>query len=326
MRRRAFVALLGGALASPMIWPLVARAQQAVKVPQVVFFSPFATDDVRVQSFRQGLSDLGHVDGKDISVEYVVTPPDGVLRLAADIAARRPSAIVAATTPFALAVKRATKSIPIVAVGVADPVGTGLADSLARSGQNVISLGNLGADMTGKRLELLKDVVPGLARVAMLVNPDDPASVVQLVQARAVAPILGLDVRPVQARPADDLGRLVEATASGGVQALAVTQAFAFLNDRERIAALSIKHRLPGIFASREEVVAGGLLAYGADVRRVYRRAPHLLEKILKGASPADMPVEQPAVFELHVNLRTAKAIGLSVPEAVVLRATEVIE
>ena len=231
-----------------------------------------------------------------------------------------------ATTPFALAAKRATATIPIIAVGVADPVGTGLADSLARPGQNVTSLSNLGADITGKRLELLNYVVPGLARVAALIDPDDPASLVQLAQARGAAAILGLDLRPVEVRSADHLDRLVAAATSSGVQALAVTQAFAFLSNRERIAALAIRLRLPGMFASREEVLAGGLLAYGADVRRVYRRAPHLLDRILKGASPAEIPVEQPAAFELHVNLRTAKAIGLSVPEFVLFRATEVVE
>ena len=208
--------------------PVAARAQQAPKVPQIVFFSPFATDDIRVHSFRQGLSDLGHVDGKDIWIGTLVTPPDQASRQAAGFRTHQPSAIVVATTPFALAAKRATATIPDHRRGRSRPCGNWSGGQLGATGtERDERLSNLGADMTGKRLELLKNVVPGLARVATLIDPDDPASLVQLAQARGAAAILGLDLRQVEARPVDHLDRLVAAAAAGEVQALAVTQAFA---------------------------------------------------------------------------------------------------
>jgi putative tryptophan/tyrosine transport system substrate-binding protein len=233
---------------------------------------------------------------------------------------------VAATTPVSLAVMRATTTIPVVATSVADPVASGLADSLARPGRNITSLSLIATDLTGKRLEILKEVIPGLVRLGVLMNPDDPAAMLQVAEARSAAAALGLDVRMLDARPSNDLGVIFEGIAKDEVQALAIPQASWFVNNRSRIARLAIEHRVPTIVGARIEVTAGALLGYGTDLRSIFRRSAYLLDKILKGTNPADIPVEQPTRFELVINLKTARALGLEIPATLLARADEVIE
>jgi putative ABC transport system substrate-binding protein len=323
MQRREFITLLGAAAAT---WPLAARAQQPPKQGRVVFFSPGTMEDFRTQSFRQGLRELGYVEGQNISVEYVFATPDLLAPRASDIAARRPDAIVAATTPVALAAMHATTTIPIVAAAIADPVAVGLADSLARPGRNVTSLSNLGSDISGKRLELLRELRTGLKGVGVLENSQDPSTAVQVDLVKASAGALGLTVRTFDARPGIDLAQAFRAVPRGAVQALIIPQSGWFLNNRAEISRLAIESGLPTMAGSRVEADAGMLMAYGTDLKASFRRSAYLLDKILKGTRPAEIPVEQPTEFELVINLKTAKALGIAVPPTLLTRADEVIE
>jgi putative ABC transport system substrate-binding protein len=321
MQRREFITLLGGSVALPLA-PIATRAQQ---LPTVVFFSPGTLDDFRTKGFQQGLRDLGYVQGKNVVVEYVFAAPDQFAQRALEIVARRPDVIVAATTPPALAVMRATPTIPIVATSISDPVEAGLADSLARPGHNITSLSNVGHDIAGKRLEILKQTIPGLARFAALINPDDSTTPNQLAQVRTAAAALGLELNVFELRASSNFDQVFAAMAAEN-QALMVTQVGFFLNNRARTAALALSHRLPAMFSSREEVLAGGLLGYGTDLKALFHRAASHVDKILKGTNPADIPVEQPTRFELVINLKTAKALGLTVPPTLLTSADEVIE
>ena len=322
MKRREFIGLLSGAAASSVSWRLDARAQQ---LPTVVFLSPGTLDDFRTKGFQQGLRDLGYVEGKNVVVKYVFAAPDQLAQRALEIVAGRPNVIVAATTPPALAVMRVTPTVPIVATSVSDPVGAGLADSLARPGHNVTSLSNVGQDIAGKRLEILKEMIPGLARFAALINPDDSTTPNQLAQVRAAATALGLELNLFELRASSNFDQVFAAMAAEN-QALLVTQVGFFLNNRARTAALALTHRLPAMFSSREEMLAGGLLGYGTELKALFYRAASHVDKILKGTNPADIPVEQPTRFELIINLKTAKALGLTVPPTLLARADEVIE
>jgi putative ABC transport system substrate-binding protein len=326
MERRAFLSLLGGAAAaSSNFLPLAARAQRLARLPTVAFFSPGTLEDFRTQGFQQGLRDLGYEPGRNIVVDYVFAPPDQLSQRALEIVARRPDVIVAATTPPALAAMRATPTIPIVATSISDPVGAGLAESLARPGRNVTSLSNVGHDIAGKRLEILKETIPGLARVATLINPDDPTTPNQLAQVRAAAAALGLQLNVFAIRASSDFNQVFAAMAAGN-QALMVTQVGFFLNNRARTSALALDHRMPAMFSSREEAQVGGLLSYGPDLKALFHRAASQVDKILKGTRPAEIPVEQPVKFELVNNLRTARTLGFNAPPRMLARADEVIE
>jgi putative ABC transport system substrate-binding protein len=319
MRRRAFIVALGGAA----VWPLAARAQQA-KIPRIGIIddSPIWND------FRQGLRDLGYREGQNIAFEYRYAGglPDRLAWVAADLVRRPVDLIATFGTPPTLAAKQATTTIPIVMIGIGDPVGAGLVSSLARPGGNITGNTILGPDVAGKRLQLLKEVIPSLSRVAFLWNPDNASHPAQLAELQAAVQTLGLTLIPVAVGRSDEFDNAFAAMIKERPDAFLMTNdPFHQLSIGTIIDFLTNNH-LPGMFLTREVVVAGGFLSYGANLPDLFRRGAEYVHKILKGTKPADLPVEEPVKFELVVNLKTAKAIGLSIPESFLLRADEVIE
>ena len=319
MKRRAFIAALGWAAA----WPLAARAQQA-KIPRIGIIddSPIWND------FRQGLRDLGYLEGQNIAFEYRYAGglPDRLAWVAAELVRRPVDLIATFGTPPTRAAKQATTTIPIVMIGIGDPVGAGLVSSLARPGGNITGNTILGPDVAGKRLQLLKEVIPSLSRVAFLWNPDNASHPAQLAELQAAVQTLGLTLIPVAVRSSDEFDNAFAAMIKERPDAFLMTNdPFHQLSMGTIIDFLTNNH-LPGMFLTREVVVAGGFLSYGANLRDLFRRGAEYVHKILKGTKPADLPVEEPVKFELVVNLKTAKAIGLSIPESFLLRADEVIE
>jgi ABC-type uncharacterized transport system substrate-binding protein len=321
MRRRAFIALVGGAAAA---WPLAARAQQPAKVPRIGII-----DDSPVwNAFRHGLRDLGDLEGQNIAFEYRYAGglPDRLALVAVELVHRPVDLIATFGTPPTLAAKRATTTIPIVMIGVGDPVGAGLVASFNSPGGNITGNTILGPEVAGKRLQLLKEVIPSLSRVAFLWNPDNASHPAQLAELRVAAETLGIKLLPVAVRSPDEC--------DSAFAEMIRERADAFLMTADPFHQLSIgriidfltNNRLPGMFLTREIVAAGGLMSYGASVPDLFRRGAVYAHKILQGTKPADLPVEQPVKFELVVNLRTAKAIGLTIPESFLLRADEVIE
>jgi putative ABC transport system substrate-binding protein len=321
MKRREFIALIGGAAA----WPLAARAQQG-KLPRVGALVLTGTDARALgNELREGLRELGYVEGQNFVFE--VRSADGnadrLPGLAAELVRLPVDVIVAAYTPCALAAKRATTSIPIVMAAVADPVGIGLVQSLAQPGGNVTGLSNMAAETAGKNVELFRDMLPSLRRVAVLANPVDPFTKSLLEQVHLAGQTGDVEIGPVAlVRESNELEAAFAAIASKQAQAV-VVQAVFFA---DIIADLAIKYRLPSAAVLRSYPRAGGLMSYGADVPHLFRRSAALVHKILQGTKSADLPVEQPTKFELVVNLKTAKAIGLTIPESFLLRADEVIE
>jgi putative tryptophan/tyrosine transport system substrate-binding protein len=326
VRRRDLLSLgTGGALALAAS-PFGTRAQQPPRPPLVIFLSFGSANDPRTQAFQQGLRDNGYEDGRNIRVEYVFATSDQVQLRAAEIAARQPAVILGSTSPVVLALMRATQTIPIVAVNVGNPLETGMAASLARPGGNVTGFSLISGDLAAKRVELLKETVPMLTRVAVLANPDNAATLVQLPEALSAGPRLGLEMRVFEARNSDELGRSFAAMAAGRFQAVTVMPDGTFTNLNARITELAAQHALPTIFQSREEATSGGLLSYGPDLSAIMRTSVGYVDRILKGAKPGDLPFQQPTRFLLVVNRRTAKALGLTIPEIVMFRADEVIE
>ena len=319
MKRRAFIAALGWAAA----WPLAARAQQA-KIPRIGIIddSPIWND------FRQGLRDLGYLEGQNIAFEYRYAGglPDRLAWVAAELVRRPVDLIATFGTPPTRAAKQATTTIPIVMIGIGDPVGAGLVSSLARPGGNITGNTILGPDVAGKRLQLLKEVIPSLSRVAFLWNPDNASHPAQLAELQAAVQTLGLTLIPVAVGSSDEFDNAFAAMIKERPDAFLMTNdPFHQLSIGTIIDFLTNNH-LPGMFLTREVVVAGGFLSYGANLPDLFRRGAEYVHKILKGTKPADLPVEEPVKFELVVNLKTAKAIGLSIPESFLLRADEVIE
>jgi putative ABC transport system substrate-binding protein len=329
MRRREFVTLLVGAAAT---WPRAARAQQAERLPTIGYFSPGTPSAYRQWSatFAQRLRELGWVEGRDIAIEYRFTEGrnERIAEIAAELDRRKVDVIFAPGNLTGLAAKQATSTIPIVFAGAGDPVGTGLVASLARPGGNVTGVSSQNLDLDGKRVELLREVVPGLLRLAILAN-DDVANVANgrlLIGAVQVAArILGLEVAVFDVRRAEDIAPAFEAL-KGRVDALYVPMDTFSINNQTRINTLALAARLPTVHVFREAVEAGGLMSYGPSVSGHFRRAAEFVDKILRGTKPADIPIEQPTKFELIVNLTTAKAIGLTIPETFLVRADEVIE
>ena len=306
---------------------LVADAQQPKKVPRIGFLSP-TSDDSRVETFRQGLRELGYVDGQNITIEYRWA--DGKFErlpdLAMELVRLNVDVIVAVVTQASLAVKEATTTIPIVMIGVSDPVGSGLVVSLARPGSNITGNSSMTAEIVGKQLELLKETLPKISRVASLWNPANPVfQAIQRKEAEATARALGVQLHILEARGADEIDRAFTAMAKERMKALVVLGDPVFTTHRKRIAGLAAKQHLATVSGTREYVEAGGLMAYGPSFPDMYRRAAVYVDKILKGAKPADLPVEQPTKFELVINLKTAKQIGLTIPPNVLARADRVI-
>ena len=325
--RRAFIGgLAGGLLAAP----LAADAQQAGKVPRIGFLgnSTAALEANLVGPFREGLRDLGYVEGRNILIEYrwAEGKYERFPALVAELIALKVDVIVTAGTPAALAVKKAAPSVPLVMAAVGDPIGVGLVASLARPGGNSTGLTAIAPELEGKRLELLREVVPKLSHIAVLWNPDNPFQADSLKETRAAAQVLGIKVQLLGVRTPEELPAAFAAILRERPGALLVLADRIFLHNRVSIVDFEAKHRLPGVYAYRELVEAGGLMSFGPSYAGMHRRAAYYVDKILKGAKPGDLPVEQPTKFELVINLRAAKALGLTIPPSLRLRADEVIQ
>jgi len=310
--------------------PLAIDAQQTGKVHRIGFLgnSTAALEANLVRPFREGLHDLGYDEGRNVLIEYrwAEGKYERFPTLIAELIALKVDVIVTAGTPATLAVKKATTSVPLVMVAVGDPVGTGIVASLNRPGGNITGLTSISPELEGKRLELLREVVPKLSRVAVLWNPVSPFQVIAEKEVRAAAQVLRMNVLSLGVRTPEELKDALAAIARERPGALLVLADRLFLHNRARIMEFAAQHRLPGVHAYRELVEAGGLMSYGPSYAGMHRRAATYVDKILKGASPADLPVERPATFELVVNLKAAKALGLTMPQSVLLRATEVIQ
>ena len=281
------------------------------------------------EAFETGLRELGYVDGKNAVFEYRFA--DGKFErlqsLAAELVQLKPGVLLVHTTPANLAAKKATREIPIVMVGVADPVGVGLVPDLARPGGNITGMTNISAELAGKRLDLLKEILPQASRIAVIVNPGDANAQLQMRSATEAAVRLKIQLQPVvEVRAAEDLDRAFEAIVKGGARAAIRMVDPLGSSLRKQTADLAARHRLPVMYPFREDAEAGGLISYGTNLPDQFRRAAAFVDKILKGARPADLPVEQPTKFELVINLKTAKALGLTIPPSVLARADEVIE
>jgi ABC-type uncharacterized transport system substrate-binding protein len=328
MDRRAFVTGLGAALAAP----LAAEAQQMGRLYRIGILGNVSIAEPYGASlwgaFVQGLRELGYADGQNISLEYVSSEGkyERLPALAAELVRRKVDVIVVPADQNALAVKQATSSIPIVMIG--DPVGTGLVANLARPGGNITGLSALaGPEIVGKQLELLKATLPQVSRIAILRNPGNPTHAIWLRQAEIAARSLTIQVQTLEARGPDEFGRAFKAMTTEGVGAVLILTDGMFSNHMIRIADLAMKSRLPAM-GPRNMVDAGAgiLMSYGPIGPELFRRAATYVDKILKGAKPGDLPIEQPTKFELVINLKTAKALGLTIPPSLLLRADQVIE
>jgi len=323
--RRELLAALGGAAAT---WPLATRAQQPGKVPAIGFLGANPSiESYRVAAFVQRLRELAWIDGRNLAIEYrwAEGRNERYAENAAELVRLKVDVIVTVATPATLAAKQATAVIPIVFAATGDPVGTGLVASLARPGGNVTGLSSQTAETAGKRVELLREIVPGLGRLAIMGNVGNPISVLEFGEVQAAARALGLEVTTSELRRAEDISPAFDAL-KGRADALYVCTDPLVNTHRIRINTLALAARLPTIYLVRENVEAGGLMSYGPNFRDLFRRAADYVDKILRGAKPGDMPVEQPTNFDLIINLTTAKALGLTIPEPFLLRADEVIE
>ena len=326
MNRREFISLLGGAAA----WPLRAGAQQAGKVYRIgVLEMTSATLNVaNVYALRAGLRQLGYFEGQNLVIEYRSADgrDDRFPGLARELLALKVDVIVTRGTPAAKAAKNATSTVPVVMAASGDPLGTGLVTSLSRPGGNITGLSAIVGELAPKRLELIREIVPGLARIAVLANTSNDAVRRDWARIETAARSLGVQSQLLDLRESDALGPTFDDASARRADALvvvidAITQA-----NQQRIVDLAMKHRLPAIYSSREFVDAGGLISYGVSYPDLYRRAATYVDKILKGTKPADLPVVQPTKFELVINLKTAKALGIEVPPSLLALADGVIE
>ena len=328
IRRRKFLATLGGAVAA---WPLAARAQQPDRVRRIGVLITLAADDpegqARVAAFRQGLQQLGWTGGHDVQIETRwATSNIEARKHAAELVALAPDLILATGSPTVAALQQATRSVPIVFVNVADPVGAGFVDGLARPGGNITGFALYEYSMSGKFLELLKEIAPRVTRVAVLRDPAIAAGSGQLGVIQALAPSFGVELTPIGVREPGEIERGISAIAHGPNGGVIVTGSPLAVIHRELIIALAARHRLPAVYFYRFFVREGGLISYGPDSIDPYRRAAGYVDRILKGEKPADLPVQAPTKFELAINVKTAKTLGLDVPDSLLARADEVIE
>jgi ABC-type uncharacterized transport system substrate-binding protein len=305
-----------------------AQAQQPKKVPRIGYLAPGSRSSVSVEAFQQGLRDLGYIKGQNVVIEYRYAEgmADRVPNLAAELVQRKIDVIVVSGTPATQAVKNATKTIPIVMVSVTDPVGTGLVASLAHPGGNVTGLSNLYENLGGKQLELLKEAFPKTSRVAVLWDPANASNALWLGQLKVASSALRVTLQPVEVHVPDDLDpafAAIKREGAGAFCALANTLVGTY---GARIIDFAAKSRLPAMYPESRFTNAGGLMSYGANFADLYRRAATYVDKILKGAKPADLPVEQPTKFELVINLKTAKQIGVTIPQSVLYKADKVIK
>ncbi len=325
MDRRAFLTGTGAMLLAA---PLAAEAQPARKVHHVGVLQAGAPPEPLVEAFREGLRDLGYVEGRDIVLEYrwAEGKLDRLPELAAELVGLRVDVITTLSTPAAIAARHATTTIPIVFTGVGDPVGTGVVSSLAHPGGNVTGLSILATELSGKRLEILREMVPKVSRVAMLWNDTNPSMVLRVREAEAAAATLGVTLLSLGVHDLIAFDPAFAAIVNGRAGALLTLVDPFTRQHRQRIVDFAAQRHLPALYEAREFVEAGGLMCYGPSLLVIQRRSAAYVDKILKGAKPADLPVELPTRFELVINLKTAKALGLTIPPSLLGRADEVIE
>jgi len=326
MRRREFITLLGGVAAA---WALAARAQQPAKLPTIGYMGPNtpSVDSYRLPAFVQRLGELGWIEGRTVTIEYrwAEGRSEHLAEIAAEFVQRKVDVILTAATPPTAAAKKATSTIPIVFAAVGDPVGTGIVASLARPGGNVTGMSLQQTDSADKRLELLREVIPGLRHLAIMANGGNPAAVLDMREAEAIAHTVGLEAVTSEIRRPEDFVPAFDVF-KDRVEALYVCNDPLAATNRVLISTSALDARLPTIFGGREYIEVGGLMSYSASFPDLFRRAADFVDKILRGAKPADLPVQQPTQFELVINLKTAKALGLTVPPMLLARANEVIE
>jgi len=325
MRRREFITLLGSAAAG---WPLAARAQQSGKIRAMGLLSPASRSPSVVPALFDALAELGWIEEKNLVVErrYAENRLERLPELAAELVRLNVEVIVATGTLGPLAAKRATSTIPIVMTAAGDPLGSGLVASLARPGGNVTGISLMAPDLGGKRLELLKELLPRLARVAVLWNAANPYAAIVFKETQAAGRTLGIEVQSLEVRGPDDFDGAFDTARKQRPDALITVEDPLTFSHQKRIADFATGQQLPSLYGFREFVVAGGLMSYGANVADLFRRAASYVDKILKGAKPADLPVQQPTTFELVINVKTARALGLEIPPTLLARADEVIE
>ena len=323
MRRREFITLIGGAAALPF----AALAQQPGRVRRIGYLSPARLPQL-LQALHNGLREFGFIEGQSIVIDYRFAEgqPKTMDELAAELVQLGPDVIVTVASGAALAAKRATTTIPIVMATVGEPVGIGLVASLARPGGNITGVTLYGSELARKRLELLKETIPGVRRVALLGNAANPFSAFSWNETQPAGPALGLELRLFAVRELGELPASFTAMKRDGVDALVVLSDALFNAARRTIIALAAEHRLPAMFEAREFAEDGGLMAYGPNIAEMTRRSASLIAKIINGANPGDLPIEQPTTFELIINVQTGKALGVTFPATVLLRADKVIE
>ena len=329
MRRRDFITLFGGGVA---VWPLAARAQQRQQTRRIGVLESLAADDPaapgRVAAFAQGMQELGWSIGRNLQIEYRwgAGNIDLFRRYAAELVALSPDVVLATAASIVASLQQPSRSVPIVFVATIDPDGAGLVNSLARPGANATGFTAFEFSQNAKLLELLKQVAPGLTRVAVLRDQDVGSGISLLAAIQAVAPSLGVELSPVGVRNADEIERAVAAFARAPKGGLIVTSGTRQFMHREFIIALAVRHRLPAIYPYRFFVADGGLISYGPDTIDSYRRAAGYVARILKGEKPSDLPVQEATIYETVLNLKTAKALGLTIPETLLATADEVIQ
>jgi putative tryptophan/tyrosine transport system substrate-binding protein len=330
MKRREFISLLGSAAAA---WPLAARAQQADRVRRIgaLIGAPSADNpdaQANIRAFLQVLQQLGWTDGRNVRIDirWGAGNADDIRKYAAELAALAPDVIFASGTASVGPMLQATRTVPIVFANVADPVGAGFVDSLARPGGNASGFIQFEYSLSGKWLELLKQIAPGVTRAAVLRDPAITSGIGQFAVIQSVAPSVGVEVSAINVRDAGEIERAVTAFARSSNGGLIVTASALAVLHRQLIIALAARHKLPAVYYRRYFVTSGGLISYGYDVVEQFRGAAGYVDRILKGATPADLPVQAPTKYELVINLKTANALGLDVPATVLARADEVIE
>ena len=329
MQRREFITLLGGAAAA---WPLAARAQQPERTRRIAVLMSLAADDkegqARIDAFVQGLRELGWIDGRNVQLDIRWAAGGDRIRqqYAAELVALSPDVIMASGGSVVGPLLQATRTVPIVFTQTPDPVGAGFVDSLARPGGNATGFSIFDYNIAGKWLELLKQIAPGVTRAAVIRDPATPQGIGQFSAVHAVAPSLGLNVSPINASEPGELERAIKAFAHSPNSGLIVTGSNFAITHRELIIKLAREQKLPTVYPFRFFAIAGGLIAYAPDAIDPHRRAAGYVDRILKGEKPADLPVQSPTKYELVINLKTAKALGLTIPQSLLATANEVIE
>jgi putative tryptophan/tyrosine transport system substrate-binding protein len=329
MRRREFIALLGSGVAA---WPLAARAQQPQRVRRIGVFMPGVADDpeyeARNAAFLQGLGELGWIVGRNVRIEYRWGAGDveRYRAIAAELVASAPDVALGVGSSITSALQKATRNVPIVFANVTDPVGGGLVASLARPGGNTTGFITSEFGFAGKWLELLKEIAPRVTRVAVLRDSAIAAQIALFGSIQSVAPSFGVELSPIDSRDAGEIERTVTAFAGEPNGGLIVASGARVLHHRDLIVALAARHRLPAVYPYRSHVMSGGLISYGSDQVDHFRRAAGYVDRILKGEKPADLPVQAPTKYELVVNLKTAKVLGIEIPATLLARADEVME